>query len=378
MTISWQFNAMDNLFFRDSRPMTAGESAWIESVFPPTGRTLQGAIRTAIIDYQNIDYKDFSKDPQLQKEIGDSNSMGQLDLTGPWIIKQDKLYYPVPLDLVKNKQNEYALLIPSIEPIKSDLGNTYLPSIKGQGYKTIENHFISEQALQNLLEGKIPKGLKNEIIQCVATSIDDTALADREPKVGLARNNQSRTAREGMLFAIAPIRPRENIRISINIDGLIKDKHPTESFLQRLGGEGKLSHINIQQATLLPQENIQKKEDEIRFKVIFTTNALMPTKGWLPEGFIQVTDERKAEYWQGELNNIAIDIITACIGKPFKQGGWDHINHQARPLLSYVPAGSVYFCKAKPEDEEKIRALHGSKIGKDTEYGFGHILIGKW
>lgn len=49
-----------------------------------------------------------------------------------------------------------------------------------------------------------------------------------------------------------------------------------------------------------------------------------------------------------------------------------------KPLRSFIPAGSVFFCEAEADQEEAVRTLHNSKIGQETEYGFGHILIGKW
>ena len=261
--VTWQFDAMDSLFFRDSRPMTAGESAWIESVFPPTGRTLQGAIRTAILDYLKVDYENYKKDTQLKQEIGDHQSIGTLKLAGPWLQKDQTIYYPVPLDLVKNKQKNYGLLTPSVTGIESDIGYVAMSQIKGIGYKTIENKYISQQAMQALLDGKVDNSLKNQFINCIADDpldFEENALADREPKVGLARDNQTRTAREGMLFAIAPIRLRQEVSIVININGLTEDRYPTSSFLQRLGGEGKLSHVNVLESIQHPLASVNETE----------------------------------------------------------------------------------------------------------------------
>lgn len=381
---------MDSWFFRDSKPMNAGESGWLESVFPPTGQTLQGAIRTAIIENKKISYEDFlEKDPttdeikNLQSRIGNASNLGEMQLSGSWIQKPESLYYPIPLDFVKNSiSKSYAFLKPSTDPLDCDLGTVRMPAMEGSGYKAMENYFIDKNGMEKLLQGE-SSGIANHICPLFSDSPEKDALADREPKVGLARNNQTRKAIEGMLFAIAPIRPRKDINLVISIDGLEDDDLPAGDFLQPLGGEGKLAHVrNIQDEIEHPKSPLlDSSYSIIRFKMILTTHALMPEEGWLPKDFVENTSS-SYKIWQGELGSetdkIPIDIITACIGKPFKIGGWNHAEKKAKPLESYVPAGSVYFCETVVENKEKLLKLHNSKIGNQTAYGFGHILLGQW
>jgi CRISPR-associated protein Cmr3 len=99
----WQFIAADSLFFGSGKPMNAGESAWIDSQFPPTGLTLQGAIRTAVLYCNDADIDAFTlgnpclpDGGSLKEEIGyakklkkdneeDDKDLGALDLTGPFL-----------------------------------------------------------------------------------------------------------------------------------------------------------------------------------------------------------------------------------------------------------------------------------------------------
>jgi CRISPR-associated protein Cmr3 len=60
MSVLWRFTPLDTLFFRDGRPFNAGETVWLESLFPPSGRTLQGVIRSAIIEYSGNGLEDLS------------------------------------------------------------------------------------------------------------------------------------------------------------------------------------------------------------------------------------------------------------------------------------------------------------------------------
>jgi len=121
MTIrTWQFNAADSLFFGGGKPMNAGESYWIDSQFPPTGLTLQGAIRTAVLYYTGADIDAFTTgDPclddggSLKNEIGSAKSLGNLKLTGPFLHNNGELLFPAPLDLMSNRYGQRALLKPA-------------------------------------------------------------------------------------------------------------------------------------------------------------------------------------------------------------------------------------------------------------------------
>lgn len=156
---------------------------------------------------------------------------------------------------------------------------------------------------------------------------------------------------------------------------------PKSNWLQPLGGEGKLAGLTISDKTSnwpsLPK--LEPINGHMRFKLVLTTPALFDRLGkrWLPEGFAEKTENR-VTVWSGVLNGVACEIISACVGKPQKVGGWDLANNGPRDLTCYVPAGSVYFCRAKADQLEHIKNLHGRKIGLDTEYGFGHVLVGTW
>lgn len=73
-----------------------------------------------------------------------------------------------------------------------------------------------------------------------------------------------------------------------------------------------------------------------------------------------------------------VRIVSACVGKPQKIGGWNMAANAPRPLTCYIPAGSVYFCQAPEGEITNIKQMHRQKIGLKTEYGFGHVLIGIW
>jgi len=388
MTIrTWQFNAADSLFFGAGKPMNAGESSWTDSQLPPTGLTLQGAIRTAVLYCTEADIKAFTQgdpclksdanlknnDVSLKSEIGDASSLGNLKLTGPFLHDNGELLFPAPLDLMSNAQNHRALLKPATKPTACDLGNIRLPAVEGKGYKVSENCYINYHNMAKLLNGETD-GI--ELIPLFTDNPDDKALADKEPKIGLARDNEKRKHVDGMLFAIAPVRPRKDVSLLLRVQGIAPEHLPQNTFLQRLGGEGKLASISVSDEDIkMPPDQITPDGETVRFKLVFTQPALMPVDGWLPEDFTLSVEKDR---WIGQLRFCKVAIISACIGKPVKLGGWDLKAGSSKIHQAYIPAGSVYFCEAQAKDREAILQLHDTKLGKHCKYGFGHVLVGRW
>ena len=70
-----------------------------------------------------------------------------------------------------------------------------------------------------------------------------------------------------------------------------------------------------------------------------------------------------------------VKLVSACIGKPVRIGGWDSVSRGPLPLKLFIPAGSTLFCEA--DDWESVPE-NGIHIGNRTEYGYGQIVIGKW
>lgn len=69
---------LDVLLFRDAKPFTPGARAWSQSVFPPTGHAIAGALRGLL------------------------GSSSQLKLIGPFLCHNSKtLYFPRPLGFVQ-------------------------------------------------------------------------------------------------------------------------------------------------------------------------------------------------------------------------------------------------------------------------------------
>lgn len=388
METVWKFEALDTLFFRDSRPMNAGETVWIESQFPPTGRTLQGAIRTAVLNHKDVTYHEFLKDHPphpLRAEIGDADSLGKLSLAGPVLFKDSRPFFPAPLDLVqrhRGSHKSYKLLKPAATPTLSDLGNIrfpVLPEGAEPGYKPLSGYYVDSSGMEKLLNGNAKADLNSHLCPLASSNRDNAPLTGSEPKMGLARDNFKKNAKEGNLYAIAPVRPAGGLQVAVAVEGLNEDHYPSGTFIQRLGGEGKMAAISVAPTRLaLPEPHISEDADGIRFRIVCITPADMPGKGWLPDENSKCNESEAGISWTVSAHDSSFEIISACIGKPFRQGGWNHALRFPRPLISFVPAGSVYFCQANKNQKENVLALHGKKLGRQTEYGFGLVLVGRW
>lgn len=404
----WRFEALDRLFFRDGRPFNAGESAWLESQFPPTGQTLQGAVRAALLVNLDADFEKFRHgqpcvgDVQgglrsLTDQLGKDDSLGKLVLTGPFVLKGGQPMFPAPLDLVKTDTGGYELLcVDENNPIDCDLGTVCLPRARVSGVRAQDGKYLTVIAMAGYLAGNV-KGVREPLRlsdaaaglwPLFAEKYDQPALADREPKIGLERDDATRTAKESMLYSISFVRPRRDVSFGLMVSGLDSQNTLTGRRLQALGGEGKLAGIEIIEdpPTVGPDmPALTVQNGWLRFKLVLTTPALFANDGvrWLPEEFDKASSG-DAIVWCGALSGNAgtricdVTIISACVGKPQKVGGWNLAANAPRPLTGYIPAGSVYFCRAPEGEITNIRHMHRQKIGLKTEYGFGHVLIGAW
>jgi CRISPR-associated protein Cmr3 len=256
--------------------------------------------------------------------------------------------------------------------------------------------------MQQLLNGKSDRHLNKHLYPLFKKNAEENALACLEPKMGLARSNQTRMTEEGMLFAVAPVRMAADTALAIEVENLDADHYPQNPFIQKLGGEGKMASISVGGQWRFPKHSLNEIGSRIRFKLVCVTPALMQAEDWLPSEHVEKKKDNGRHIWRvqiksdrlsiianpigalirpwrnEEIRSCSFDIVSACIGKPLRQSGWNHQLKCPRKLRGFIPAGSVYFCEADILQKENILKLHGKKIGQRTQYGFGQVLVGRW
>ena len=394
----YRISALDTWFFRESRPMETIGGTELASVFPPPPRTLLGALRTAVGDATGIHWPtEFHPESDLARWIGHGDDLGPLMLEGVWLSLDGKPLYPAPPFLLykeekdgeKDRNIQHQRLVIG-NSVRTHLGRVHLPALpKGmQGFKPYDNAWLTESGWKKLLLGQqLP--LPDEVKQA-------KDLFREEPRLGIARDNGRRTAIDGALYQTRHLRPLAGL--SLNIALRHAPGMPTPTPLARLGGEGRMAHIDVV-ADKVKLPGAPKPQGKAKGLILILASPARfvgddGKPSWLPPGFARVppeatTDDRPT-IWRGKINgringqevSVSLDIHAAALDKACREGGWDMANHRPRAVQSLIPAGGAYYAtltdpKALQLDQA-IAALHTQRIGEDQELGRGLLACGIW
>lgn len=396
------FDAVDTLFFRESRPMEAqGE---LKSVFPPPVRTLAGAIRHLIGEINAVNWQAFEyivgaraevnnlaeqeiKVAKAVKEIIGYENLGQLKFKGAWLAWKGQRLYPAPLVLMQKDKN-YSRLQLSDKALQCDLGEKVrLPELADnspQSSKPLNNAWLTFSGLSVVLAGGIPDNKQ------VKTAKD---LFERESRLGIARDNQSKAVKDGLLYQTEHIRPKADLSVQLDTAGL-PNNFPNSTII-RLGGEGRSSGLTISEPSQIPFPSLPPKDKAVQGLLLFLLTPLkfkQNPNDWQPlpefekaESFINNNKGCKVQQtvWKGKIKDVELILHSAITGKVKREGGWDMAKHAPRAVESLIPEGSVFFCTLeKDNNAENINAaiekLHDIQMGEMQEYGFGHLAAGLW
>ena len=372
--INLQIRPIDTWFFRESRPHDAAGASELSSLFPPPIRTLAGALRSFIGERLEIDWRTLrceNSDFDFKSVLGDANTLGQMELNGAWICYQGKRLYPAPVYLMLKDKNVQRLL-PG-KPVRCDLGEKVrLPELprEFEGYKALGNAWLTAKGMAKCLNNSIPD--EQDII-------GPDKLFSYETRLGIAVDNKTRNVIDKQLYQTRHLRLSPDVHIELDIKTLPDEVIaclPTDNAVIRFGGEGRMASIQAQtQAEPMPCACADAIDT---IALHFITPAGF-SGSMFPKGFEQ-TELNDKTVWQGVINDIELSIEAAVIGKVQREGGWDMEKHEPRAVQSYIPGGSVWFCRLnKHYDKQALRSqLHGRCLGDDSAYGRGHILLGHW
>lgn len=367
----WFIEANDVLMFRDSKPFTAGQNFTARSTFPPHPRTMQGVIRTHILDGEGADFAKFASEQEkeaIKRVVGSPSKFGELALIGPFVARRTgtdqrvvRLFRP-PLDLLQKKpnpdnpskpDNPYVVLQPKCvsrlctnNPFKE-----WVPLLHNYDEVDEVEGWLEEHQLVNYLQGNSIEGV-----------VETKNLYHTEARVGLGLDYSKRRGAESQFYHAEFIRPHSDSNATTgllvgtdNDDGLIKDGPIA------IGGEGRTGTIRA--AGYQPQNLITERQG--RVKVILLTPAYF-TGGYKPAS------------WERFVGKEA-KLVALAIGKPQVISGWDLANKRPRPARHLVPAGSVFYF----EDAALTDAAFTESPTPEAEetygkMGFGAIATAKW
>jgi CRISPR-associated protein Cmr3 len=364
---------VDILLFRDAKPFAPGERAWAASVFPPSGHTIAGAIRSML---------DRSLD---------------LELIGPFLCYHDTLYFPRPLNFVNGDR-----LVPLIwhkeHPLSGQIiwdesqpnplvippqKHTQSPSLA-----PIYRQYLPVDAIESFLKtGDISK----ESFSVPSHEAEDLSAAQQPWKIETRSHNsiefQTRQIKySGSYFIENVIRLLPNWTIAIGLDIDI----PTPAII-RLGGEGHRAilqrctdlDIQWQQISELSdhnfQSNVKSNQKSLAYLVtpgIFERkqNSRSICRSYPWEWKLAHTNNPNQT--AGNLVSVATEKAIPISGR-IRDGG-DNGSIPA-PQMFAAPAGSVYYLNQPQALFEGVGETKVAKrIGGLKSLGYSKLLWTKY
>lgn len=368
--ISIQMEPVDTLFFRDGTPFSAGSASQedVGGLFPPHPASVAGALRAALARLNG--WTGNGPWPQqLNRTLGDGpDDLGKLSFTGPFLLRGSEPLFPCPRHVLGSREGKAwrprVLLRPGT-PVVCDLGDKVLlpevPPKEGDAeaadLNVGEGWWLTRSGLEAVLRGDIPPPTE------VVPSGD---LWREERRIGLERNDATRTAQEGMLYSTRHVRPLPGVALGVRVAGLPATWSLPFGHVVALGGESRLAECREWQGDVAIEMPLAAIEASRRMTLI----ALTPI------------DLDEAINLAGEPLLTALGdarVISACLSRPQRIGGWDSLTRRPLPLRSVLPAGSVLFCELAETQRLRAAIANGlPRIGERQEWGYGVVALGTW
>lgn len=371
-----RIEALDTLFFRDSRPFNMVDDTWASGMFPPLPSVIYGALRSAYMAQNNIPVEDIE------------DATKGFRITAISYIIDNQKYLPLPLDVLqeseinnklsnaqKNKikrlrsenKNDALMLTMSAQvsednkPLyashthllanKNVLANNFQYLSNETDVENIENGII----LHTDLEAYIKKDITafNEVLTI-------SSYVKSEPKIGIGLNDNTTTVQEGKLYRVEMLRLAKELVLEIELEGLKLEKQG----LLKLGGEGKIAHYKSAEDTKVDiVSEVDINHNDI-FKLYLTTPAIFET-GYYPTAIFE-----KAK--------VQVELLSCAVGKCVNVGGFNMATRKPKELQKAVPAGSVYYFKFLSGDiKELLNNIQKGICEYRSEEGFGVAYLAK-
>jgi CRISPR-associated protein Cmr3 len=358
---------VDVLFFRDARPFGAGSENYAEGVFPPLPSVTAGALRTAAMASYGADFAGRRLEGPAADAWGrPGESEFRVRFKGPFVRRGNDLLFPAPADLEfsEKKVIRWAPLgrdrfhfhsstaLEGLRPLwKSEAGRGTWEELHGPIYLTARD-------MEIFLSGGIPR-----------EPVSAETLWGTERRFGIGLGG-ARTVREGMLYSLRVIRLKEQVRLSVAIEG--ENASPLrDAGILRLGGEGRMARWSKARGGGWPAGAIR----EGRFSWTFVTPAIFRegrTTGWKPSRI-----RREDSGWILDDGEVRARLIGVRLPPMSPVSGWDIAGKRPKPLRLSVPAGAVYYFELERGDPvQSYNARSVSDVG--AQEGFGIVLVGGW
>lgn len=295
----YSFKPADTLFFRGAEPMNIGENHTATANFPPPARTLEGALRTAILKQNKIpvdQYYDNNIDCGLLNIIGPADKQAGFSVIGPLFELNKTIYVPAPYswyfdknDGEKEKVKTYKCRLIKTSLVKTSLKNIFWAKGEKGELETMGRKWISLSDLYS----------QNNIVS--RKEINDFYHVENRTGIALDSN---RSVRVHHLYSFSHARLNKNVRLIFGVD---KNLPISDSGVLNLGAEQRFG--------------LYGKIPDINFN--------MGSSGL----FMSISQTAGTEQ--------ANESVVAT-GKIQYQGGWDMKKGFHKPMTGFFPPGSVF------------------------------------
>ena len=353
MSGQWLFiEPVDVWFFRDNKPFTAAQNFVARSMFPPTPQTVLGALRTAYLEQQGVDWKAFGRG-EVQTEVGTPDTLNGLRAQAPFVARYQngtvERFFPAPLDLLYNKDAETWRLLKPAEHLDWHTNRPFEAwrplEGGGDGFKEAEG-WLSEAQFRRYLAGE----------QDLDKLYKSGDIFQHEGRVGLALDYGRRANRGGHFYHAEFIRMKEGFGLLAHLNKALFPKRG----VMDIGGESRgARYYSVTQA---PQTLRSRTQGRVR--IILLTPAYF-SGGWQPAS-------GDWSRWVGSGK-----LVSLAIGKPLPLSGWDMARKQPRPLRNYLPSGSVFFFEEAQLTDEPFTETPNGALDHGA-MGFGMYATGIW
>ncbi|MBN1457947.1 MAG: type III-B CRISPR module-associated protein Cmr3 [Armatimonadetes bacterium] len=367
--IGMKIAPMDTLFFRDGTPFSAGSASQedVGGVFPPHPVTMTGVIRAALARLNGWNGSGRWL-PELNQILGDGpEDIGEISVDGPFLVRDDRPLFAAPRHLlgsIKGGQWVPRVLLHPGPVVACDLGDAVrlpvVPPVEGalETLRPGEGWWLTQDGIQTVLRGELPP--ETEIVP-------SARLWREERRIGLERDRATRTAREGMLFSTRHVRLMAGVTLGVRVAGVPKSWTLPFNQLVSIGGEGRLAECQKWRAELAIDQPLSMIESNGRAVLIALTPLDLPAEICVGRSLLDALGGMR--------------IVSACLSRPERIGGWDSLNRRPLPLRSVLPPGSVLFCEI--DDRHRFHdalAAIGSvpRVGARQRWGFGLVALGSW
>lgn len=394
---------VDGWSFRDGKPFDTGGMFEASSLFPPTPWTTMGCVRTTLLRQICDDperYAGHGRDRPCPRcgegpcaaigVVGEAGRQPPFALGPPlparWQERSVEVFFPTPRDLVLDRKEQGSPVLQAagdppkreppkprfLRPVRPPAGvvcslrdlKPLVATCEGRLVPYVPAVLPATQ-LQSCLDGVLPNGVADQAAKANAPP----PRFELDPRVGVAIDPATRSARERHLYVRDVVFPEPGAGLAIAVHGDV----PLDGKVGRLGGDGRM--VRFRGVAAFRQPAVPTHLDG-RFRVYLAAPTLLEG-GWRP-GFI----DQATLCGRRGTGAPLLRLVAAALAPAAPIGGWDLATQQPRMLRRMVGAGSVFFFEVEDGSaDEAAASFHGKVLCDDESMhpaGFGLAFAGRY